>query len=492
MATIQSSGRIAGGCLALFSLPFIAMGGFFAIVSYRSLDNPNFKNPWIGVFMGSGFALIGIIMLLAGLVGTRKQRALLATQQTYPDQPWMWRADWAQGRADGMGGGSAANSWIFAIGWNGISWSIGYMMWTHPDPHRPIWAGLMIGLFCAIGVGVAGIAVIQALRYARFGKTSLALQSVPAPLGRKLKGTIDVHMPSPLPHGINVSFACVNRVTTGSGNNRSTSDHIRWQEKKTLGPEQIMTGQNGSTIPVDFDVPRDMQPTDHSHPDNQILWLLRAEADIPGANFDDHYEVPVFATRESPSLQDWQAQQNNEERAHPATTPVRPTVRVTPAPDGGMQFYFPAGRNVNAAWWLTVFTGIFGGASYVLFRSNAPIFFAILFTFFSVPLLLITLNLWFGIARIVANSNGIMLSSSTLGIGGTQRWTPQEIQRIYPKITMQSGGSEGVVYYTVTLTDSAGRECQLGNSLRDHNEAEWVCEQIRNLAGVNAKAVGAS
>jgi hypothetical protein len=489
MATSQTSSRIAGGCLVLFSLPFTAMGTFFAVLSYRSLHNPAFKNPQIGIIFGSGFALIGLFLMFSGFAATRKLNALRAIEQSYPDQPWMWRPDWAQGRADGLGGRSASGAWLFAVIWNGVSWGGAYALSQNPDPRRPIWAGLAVGLFCAIGVGALLIALVQTIRFARFGNPSLALQTIPAPLGRKLKGTIDARLPNPLPHGINLCLTCVNRVTSGTGNSRSTTDHICWQEKKTLGPEQIMAGPSGSTIPVEFDVPRDMQPTDHQHYDNQLLWLLRAEADIPGVNFDEKYEVPVFETRESPRLEDWRQHQESEERSHPATAPTRPTVQVSSALEGGTQFYFPAGRNVSVALWLTVFTGIFGSASYALFHLHAPVFFAVIFSFFSALLLLITLNLWFGTGKIIVNSNGVKFSTNLLGFGGSKQWTPQQIQRIYPKITMQSGD---VAYYTVTLADSNGRNAQLGNALRDHNEAEWVCEQIRNLVGLNAKSTAAS
>jgi hypothetical protein len=37
------------GCLLLFGLPFAAIGLFFAIVSYRSFNDPKIKNPLNGV-----------------------------------------------------------------------------------------------------------------------------------------------------------------------------------------------------------------------------------------------------------------------------------------------------------------------------------------------------------------------------------------------------------------------------------------------------------
>lgn len=45
--------------------------------------------------------------------------------------------------------------------------------------------------------------------------------------------------------------------------------------------------------------------------------------------------------------------------------------------------------------------------------------------------------------------------------------------------------------YPMQITDAAGREKSIGNALSDHNEAEWVCAQIRQLANVKAKTVSA-
>lgn len=478
--------------MVLFSLPFIAMGSTFAYKGYRSLHDPTFKNPVIAIIFGSAFAMVGLLIIFGSFYGTRLLRAARARENTYPQQPWMWREDWAQSRANGLGRNSARASWFFAVIWNAISWTIGYMFWSHPDPRRPVWADLMIGLFCAIGVAVAVMAATQTMRRIRYGTTYVALQSLPAALGQTLRGTIDAPLPNPLPHGINLALTCVNRVTTGTGNSRSTSDRILWQEKKTMGSEQIMAAPRGSTIPVAFDIPRDQPASDHSNHDNQILWMLRAEADVPGVDFDERYEIPVFQTSASPSIADWQASVEAVERQHPASAPTRPTVQVSGAPEGGTRFYFPPGRNVSAAFWLSVFTAAFGVISYFLWHVHAPFIFPVVFSGFTALLLLFSANLWFGSAVVVVNASELRLSTSTLGMGGTKRWRAGEISRVYPKITMQSGGSNGTPYYTVTLALTSNRDVQLGNALRDHNEAEWICEQIRTLLRIETqKAFGA-
>ena len=480
-------GHAASGCLILFGIPFAGIGLFFAIHSLRSLDNPNFKNPWIGVFAGSTFALIGALIVAAGFHAKKTEKYLSTRKGAHPTEPWLWRDDWAEGRATGRAGGSLIVLWVFTVLWNGMAAVPVTFFFQHTTaPTKPmVW--VFLGLFPLIGLIALIWAIRQTVRVLRFGRTFLQLQTLPAPLGGKFRGTIDVRLPYPLPHGIQLAFTCVNRVSTGTGEERSTSEYIRWQEKKTLDPGQVLLGPQGATIPVEFDVPRDMPPSDSTDPDNQTLWLVRAQADVPGVKFDDTYEVPVFETRESPTYQDWHSKEEAKERIHPPTAPIRPTVHVSPAPEGGTQFYFPAGRNTSAAFGVTFFLFFFGVAEALIFYLHAPLIFPIFFGVFVLLLFVIALNLWFGTARIVATSDRFTLRTSTLGLGSSKQWATSQILDLYLKITMQSGGAKGTAYYTVMLTDTTRRSYQLGNALADHNEAEWICAQLRQMANLETR-----
>ncbi len=480
----------ASGCLILFSIPFTFGGLFFVIVSLRSLHDPSFRNPWIGVGMGSLFAVIGGLIMAAGLAVLRSAKRESAVEAAYPGQPWMWRKDWAQGRAQGQSGKTVTLVWIPTLIWNGLSWTFAYAVTLHGLPPAQRMIYLFVAIFPLVGIALLVWAGLQTLRLIRFGKTSLQLQTLPASLGHNLRGTIEARLPYPLPHGIRLVLTCVNRVTSGSGNTRTTWDRIQWQDEKNLPPEQIMAGPSGSTIPVDFAIPRNLPQSDHTNPSSQMLWLLRAEADIPGANFDDTYEVPVFETRDSPNVSEWETKAQSEERSHPPSVPIRPTVRISPAPEGGTQFYFPAGRNPGAAAALTFFAFFFGCAGAGAYYLHAPAIFPIFIGFFVFLMMIIALNLWFGTARIVANGSGVSLHTSTLGLRGSKQWNASQIQSVYPKITMQSGqGGQGIAYYTVTLKDDSQHEYPLGNALRDHNEAEWICAQIQQIANLKARAI---
>jgi hypothetical protein len=485
---MANTAKSASGCLFVFATPFVLGGLFFAVVSYRSLDDPNFKNPVVGIGVGCALFVVGLLMMAAARGVFNAQTRLAAAKSNYPDQPWMWRPDWAAGRAPGLASKSLVLTWTATIFWNAISWAGAYSTFTKPARADQRFIHLFLSVFVVVGAGLLVWAALQTLRLLRFGRTVLQLQTLPAALGGKLQGSIDVPLPYPLPHGIQETFSCVNRVTTGSGKNRSTFDYIRWQNTKNVGAEQVMAGPSGSTIPVDFEVPRDMAPSDNSNPNNQVLWLVHAEADIPGANFDERYEVPVFRTRESPTIGEWESKQEVTQKTHAPSAPIRPTVLVSQAPEGGTQFYFPAARNKSAAAGVTLFAILFGGVLTAIFYLKAPLIFPIVFGFFDALMLLISLNLWFGTARIVANGDGVSLNTNTLGVRSSKHWDTSQIRDVQPKITMQSGEK---AYYTATVTDSTGRDHSMGNAIADHNEAEWICSEIRQLANLETKSMSA-
>lgn len=490
----QRAANFGGGCLVLFSLPFLGMGLTFAYVSFRGMMTYDPRNTagWVGVLFGGVFAAVGLAIMVAGFQSGRVAARQIAVEAAHPEQPWLWQADWAQGRANGGSVAASRTLWVFAIFWNAISWAIVLTVTRQNAPPKQAWAYLLLALFPAVGVGLLINAVVRTMRAVRYGRTFVQLQTLPAPLGRKLKGTIEVPLPHPLPHGINLFFRCVNRVTTGSGKNRSTYDYVKWQEQKNLASEQIAAGPTGSVVPVEFDIPRNVPPTDHSNHDNRMLWFLRAEADVPGVDFDEVYEIPVFLTHDSPTWSEWEESEAAQGRSHAPSQPARPTVVVSAAPEGGTQFYFPAGRNVGSALWLTFFTLIFGGVEYFLVTAGkAPIIFPIMFGLFTVLLLCIALKLWFGSARLVASGNGLTLHTNLLGYHGFKEWPSATIQSVYPKITMQeSSGRNCNVYYSVTIRSGSG-EYSVGNPLRDHNECEWICGQIGQIAHLQAQAAGA-
>src|SRR5437016_13059774 len=115
-----------------------------------------------------------------------------------------------------------------------------------------------------------------------------------------MTGRIQLRFQTLAGHGIDLRLSCVRRIVSGSGNSRAVSNATLCQADKNVPSGAIEPGALGRAIPVDFEVPADGLITDHSNADDQILWLLHAQADVPGADYSDDFELPVFRTADSP------------------------------------------------------------------------------------------------------------------------------------------------------------------------------------------------
>jgi hypothetical protein len=112
----------AFGLLVLFALPFAGVGLVTAVLAAGKLLAGDWK---AGAFM-SVFALVfggaGVGLIAAGIAGRRaaEQRAIAAAR--HPAEPWVWRADWAQGSIEDTGRKGTYLLWAFAALWNLIAW----------------------------------------------------------------------------------------------------------------------------------------------------------------------------------------------------------------------------------------------------------------------------------------------------------------------------------------------------------------------------------
>ena len=138
-------------------------------------------------------------------------------------------------------------------------------------------------------------ALRASIRRKRFGQTYFEFASLPFSPGRTLKGTIHLRFETNARHGIGLSLSCVRQVITGGGENRSTLQSVLWQADKNVPQASLAHGVMGDTvIPVEFTIPSDAYESNHDDLNDQVLWLLHAQADVPGVNYSDDFEVPVF------------------------------------------------------------------------------------------------------------------------------------------------------------------------------------------------------
>ncbi len=485
--------------LTIFALPFLGGGLFFL---YGMLvSSPNFKASSLatGLTVASLFVLVGAGLIFASMKGYSLLKKQAALQDANPLSPWLWRTDWASRRAEGANKKGYIGAWIAAAFCTLIT--APFMLGMIPDLLRKgdlrVFIVLGFNLFSAILI----INAIRAtIRHERFGNSYCEFDPLPISPGRRLTGRIQLRLEAQAAHGIDLRLSCIRRIVSGSGNNRTTSKVTLWQADKNVPSGALEPGPLGRAIPVDFELPADGLITDHSNADDQILWLLHAQADVPGVNYSDDFELPVFRTADSPQFaSDSSAQTSFGSSASNfgfATTPSvdadsgavaqPPRTKVAVSMhDGGTEFYFPPLRTPARALMLFVVALVFSGAVYALIHSNAPVLFTALFALGDLLVIFGFFHVTFGSARIGVGNGEILLRRGFLGMGATRRFPFSEVASIVPVGSVQQGGnSDDNSIYSIQLHTKSGQKFTLGDEISSRQEARWVVSQLETLTGL--------
>ena len=284
------------GCLIFFFLPFCAFGvgaaiGAIAFALAGEWPAAGFLTLFALVFGGVGFG-----MPFAVLVGRRRAREAERLRQAHPDEPWLWRPDWAAGRIECASRGGLIAAWSFALFWNSIAFTIPFFI-IPPALQEGEKFVLFLLIFPIIGLGFLAWAVRATLRYRKYGVSVLRLATLPGIIGRLFQGVIIARTLIHSHDGFHVTLSCVHRTVTGSGDNRKTHEEVLWQEERTITRPHVVEG--ATAVPVAFRIPDDARKSDHSDPSNSIVWRLEVAAAVPGVDYQAHFDVPVYRTAES-------------------------------------------------------------------------------------------------------------------------------------------------------------------------------------------------
>lgn len=480
--------------LVVFGMVFACAGIFFAGSFLFTAPDRVQGNRWVGVIVGLVFTLIGGGIIYAAISGTRKMKEQAAVEEANPETPWLWRKDWAARRAESQGRTGPTVLWVVAIFVNAIAFSVALSvvpsLWRNSD----LKVFFPLG-FCAVGIVIAGFATRASIRRKRFGQTFFEFAALPFFPGGRLKGAIHLRFTSDAEHGIDLRLSCVRRVVTGSGKNRSVQESVLWQTDQNVSQGVLAPGPMGdTTIPVDFVIPSDAYESCHDQLDDQVLWLLHAAADVPGVDYSDEFEVPVFRTTGSARF-GATASASFSGQAATATAPAfeydpsdvmapaSPKVVVSTGIQGGTEFYFAPFRNPGQVLLLMAFTAVWTGMIYFMLHMHAPWFFPVVFGFFDFLLIYAVVRTALGSFHVEVGDGKIVFRRALLGIGTAREIAFPDIARVLTVTGLQQQGARAS--YSVCLYTKGGSKVTLADAIEDRQEARWVVAQIEKLAGLN-------
>jgi hypothetical protein len=473
-----------------FGLMFLVPGLLALLTFLANSRNHSTSGTAAGAAIALFISAIGAGLIFAALGGYRSLKRLAAVEEANPSCPWLWRADWANRRAENLRKRTEATAWVVCIFCNIVMIPVAVSInsqFTRLDAPRIL---LVVG-FALVGVILFVIAIRATLRRRRFGNTFFELYSLPFSPGGRLAGRIHLKLDANPPNGVDLRLSCVRKTIRGAGEDRSTVQTVLWQAEQNVSGA-IEIDSVGRMIPVDFAIPAGAYVTNHDNPDDQVLWLLHAKADIPGIDYVDDFELPVFKTSSVPSASSAYASAEtsgsttglfSESDGSPVAAPAHPVVVISPQGDG-TEFYFRALRTPSRALFLLIFTVVWTAVAYFLLRSPAPKIFPIVFGASDVFLILALFRVALGTARIRVGNGEISCSKKLLGIGATKRFSVSEIDAIVAVTNGQQYGNQGQSMYAIRLRTKNGRRFTLADEIASRQEARWIVSQIESLAGL--------
>jgi len=339
---------------------------------------------------------------------------------------------------------------------------------------------LLALIFPGIGVVLGIWAARETARRILFGDASLALVTVPGVIGGKLAGVIRLPRKVQAADGFHLTLKCARTVTTGSGDDRKTQEHVLWEDAQTI----VVDAEKDPTrtaIPVLFAVPHD-QPESDPDSAGPVAWRLELSASNPGIDLAVRFEVPVFRTLESSASfrLDDRPIRPFLARADPLEALRAEKIRVEQTP-GGAVFGFPPARLLGQAIGMTVFALIWTGVVVGMFVARAhgsgpPLFFALLFGFFDILIVWGFVDSWIGTGRIEIDGGTLRWQRGILGLGSRGEFGKAGIRELLAVAGSRVNNNQR---YAVVVVDSFGRRRKISRELTSRRAADTLIAELR-------------
>lgn len=433
-----------------------------------------FKLIFVVVFGGFGAGVIWFI--------NRKPRPVP------PGLPeWQARAEWHDNRIRSSARSTLWFAWGFAVFWNAISSPVLFILPGELAKGNQI--ALVALLFPLVGLGLLVWAVRQTLAWRRFGITELQLDPFPGAIGGDVGGTVEMRLGFNPKYRLHVTLTCHHVYRRRSGRNGSeTVRDVRWQDEQLA---EVQPGLHGTRLRFLFQTPQNL-PGSSTGGNSWDEWTVNINAELPGADFDRSWEIPVFRDA-GPQT----AREPLERRGYTAE-PLEPAGRLVRIREtgAGVELYYPYLRHPGLA-----FTTLTTGASFAgfawLFRTaaagdrvNAPIPFIWLFTAIGVLICLWGIYLLGNSLRVTAGRQGLSVVRGILGLHLVRQAPAGEITGIDKSIGMQfRHGNRSHAYYNIRVHTRDGRRITAGTGLSGASRVNEIIERLRTALGLPASAI---
>ncbi|GHC13359.1 hypothetical protein [Cerasicoccus arenae] len=383
MSAPSAKGNLVGSIfLGLFGSFFFVIGVGAAIATYQQGHSGDGQSVWVGVIMGTFFALVGAGIIYAAFASHKKGKKAVKLAAEHPNAPWLHRRDWAEGRIVDSNKVGFIFVLIFAVFWNAIAWAATIGVFKEGSNADEA-ARYVVLLFPLVGLGLAYAAIYQLMRWRKFGSSAFDMAEVPGVIGGSLGGIILTKVNVRPEKGFHLSLRNIKEVVTGSGKNRSTNVTVLWESEQWVKEDALADDPTQSAIPVLFNIPFSCSSPENVSSSVTIKWELKVKAEMPGVDYQSTFEVPVFKTENSDPDFDARAARDAETVASAPVVDWRKSgIVIRDDFSGATLVEARAGRNFIFLFVpLLIGLGMLVG-TYFAWNSNMPKIFPIFLTIF--------------------------------------------------------------------------------------------------------------
>jgi len=405
--------------------------------------------------------------------------------------PWLTNPDWQKAGIASSSRKTMIGTWLIAAFWNLVSAPLPFLLVDEVLGKQNYLA--LVGLvFPLAGMGLLLWAVRRTREWLRFGAAPVVLDPFPGAIGGHVGGHIDLALPFEASRRFEVTLTSLGSRVSGSGKSRSRRETAEWQTDQVAHAEP---GPRGTRLLFRFDVPGGLTASDASKQgDSWQSWRLNVRAELPGADFNRDYELPVYPTAARSARlceRDLEAASVRQDAFDDAD--VRRIVDLDYAA-GTPRLHYPAGRYLGSGLAGVAIGGVFAAAGVFLVTSAGEWLFGLVFG--GVGLLIAVSMLFLVLNSLTVSREGANLVA-VRRVLGLPVWRRQlvadRIRRLSrdSKMQMQSGGRH-VLYYSVYAHDDVGDRITVGGGFRGEGDADAAIRLITSAFGLRLQGVPAS
>ena len=405
------------------------------------------------------------------------------------------RPDWASGVASTAGRKELRVLWMAAAIMNTLGLPVGWMA-LFGGRDLPVYLQVVLPAFTLLGLHILFVAVRDSLRWRRFGRLEMNLDPLPGSIGGHVGGSLELPFHHATAAEFRVLLMCIRDRLVKTKDGSSRSESVEWG-KETL-PEIERSG-TGVRLRYTFEVPEGLAPSEEPS-DDYHKWVVRVQADVPGADLDQVFEVPVLLV--NPPLQAREPVLSEATAADVAA--LSPWVVRVQRRRGGLTLSFPPGRGGVGGFMLLTFGAVFAGAGVFALVSTSDTgadgligavavgfggFFLLVFGGFGALMMFLGLySLLNSLVVEIRNDKVVTRRSFFLPFKRTAR--VEDVQKIEMDVHSRVGqGAKASSHMRIRAFVRGGRRISLGDDIPLGRQSEILAALLEEAIGIPVETV---